>query len=600
MFEPERATATLTNTAVHRVRRPLERRLALQCALGLPLLASLSVGALLALSPTAHALELGDARVVSYLGQPLVVEIPYRTHAAERLTSACVSLVPADRGQLPAYTQITGISTRNSTITIRGSQRIRDPLVGLNLRIACSSAPHIVRSYELFVNPALVAQPRALSSSPAETTAAATVPKPAVVRRPVAQTPSARSRGNTGQPIVPGQTYSVVRGDSLSGIAARITPRNVTLWTAVDRLFAANPQAFDNGDPNQLREGASLTIPWFGNRAAPVSTPAAAEPATVPISPNTNDAGLAALAASLAAPTSAAPEPTVATPEPATATLAATAPVDANAGAPTTTAPNDKPTQSASPFVDPAAAAAPAPEVLSHDAAAGGARSTRDGASPTTAWLLGGIAIGAALVLLVLWLFAKRRPTREPSHLDAFDTAAPALATPTATTVPPASAPKAPSPLVASSPLDLDDFDVSHQYGTSSTYVEADVAYAPTDVATAELSALDHTTPPEDDPLAISSVDLDIGEALAATGIDIGEATAAVENGDTSTVTHLTAGTDPDDSSITIAEMDMLAEDYEAEFTATQQLNKDLAAAVADLKRTQSGHGSAVVPLTRR
>ena len=50
------------------------------------------------------------------------------------------------------------------------------------------------------------------------------------------------------------------------------------------------------------------------------------------------------------------------------------------------------------------------------------------------------------------------------------------------------------------------------------------------------------------------------------------------------------------DASITMAEMDILQRDYEAEFTATQQLNADLAAAVADLKRTQNSLADGVVP----
>jgi hypothetical protein len=56
-------------------------------------------------------------------------------------------------------------------------------------------------------------------------------------------------------------TYRVQPGDSLSGIASRISGRSVGIWQAVDAIFEANVEAFINNDKNLLRAGAVLAIP---------------------------------------------------------------------------------------------------------------------------------------------------------------------------------------------------------------------------------------------------------------------------------------------------------------------------------------------------
>jgi hypothetical protein len=59
-----------------------------------------SVG-LLVLTPMASvALELGEATIRSGLGQPLVVEIPYRLAGDEQLAPTCINLVPATRSTM--------------------------------------------------------------------------------------------------------------------------------------------------------------------------------------------------------------------------------------------------------------------------------------------------------------------------------------------------------------------------------------------------------------------------------------------------------------------------------------------------------------------
>ena len=502
-----------TATAANSPYKPLAERLAFERALGFNLIAGLSLAALIAVAGPARALELGDARVTSALGQKLSVEIPYRVHASESLPSACVSLVGGGNSQLPAYTQIDGISTRNGMIAIAGSRRVLEPLIGLNIRIACSSAPHIVRSYELFVDPAGAAPPPLRQPQPAATRRTAT-PPPAP--RSVRPRPSAVVAGT---PIVPGQAYTVVRGDTLSAIAARIERRDTDLWTAVEQIFAANPTAFDRGSRDLLREGATLEIPLFGATSTPPAT-AAVTPA--PAADPAADLALAALAASLAE---------TGTAEPAAPVETAAPPADDARAQATPATPT--PVASDSPFVDGAQTASPPAEIVS--AGSGSAPTvTTVPETRTPGWLVALVSVLAGTVLLLLWLLAKRTP------------AARAARTPAAPRKPVATAAvatgDAAAAVAASARTDntreepaLDEFDVSHQFGAGASE-QPDVEFV-TAAPTAQ-SALDPATPDEEDPLAISSVDLDIGEALIATGIDIGSASPTHSSGDTSTLTH--------------------------------------------------------------
>ena len=50
-------------------------------------------------------------------------------------------------------------------------------------------------------------------------------------------------------------------GDTLSTSSRRIEGAAVGLWPAVDLVFAANPDAFIDNDPNKLKAGSWFTIP---------------------------------------------------------------------------------------------------------------------------------------------------------------------------------------------------------------------------------------------------------------------------------------------------------------------------------------------------
>jgi hypothetical protein len=235
----------------------------------LPLVA---LGGSLAAAP-AGALELGELTVESNLGQPLRASIAYALAPSEMLSDTCVS-VSAGRstGGLPGIGRNT-VSITERAIVITGADAIREPMLGTRVTINCPYTPNLSREYMLFVDPAGVAAAQATTAAPP---AARPEAEPRAVPAPVVAT---RSQA-VDTPIGQASRYQVQPGDTLSEIVRRIENRSISLWPAVNAVFAANPDAFIDNDPNKLKAGSWLTIPSFDGTAPVVAAaePASAEP----------------------------------------------------------------------------------------------------------------------------------------------------------------------------------------------------------------------------------------------------------------------------------------------------------------------------------
>jgi len=233
------------------------------------------------------ALELGEIRLDSALGQPLRASIAYALNPAEQLNQYCIYLRPGVPGSgIPAISNAR-ITVTDSAILIAGMLPVREPMVSIQVAVDCPYTPHLRREYTLMINPA-------------EPFAVAQAPVPAATNSNIANTVSGRETGvqttsptaRTAPPILvpvprPGSatatgiasavstrtTYEVMPGDTLSTIVARIEDRSIALWPAVEKIFAANPRAFIDNDPNRLMAGYELVIPDL-NGSAPVSEPA--------------------------------------------------------------------------------------------------------------------------------------------------------------------------------------------------------------------------------------------------------------------------------------------------------------------------------------
>lgn len=590
-------TLRSSQTPASKPKRFALQRLHVACAVGL-----------LALAPApSFALELGEAALRSGLGETLVVHIPYRLAPAEQLTPACVSLAAPRTGDaLPAYSRASRIAITPTHIEIVGATRVVEPLIGLTVEVRCEATPHFLRTFELFVDlpapaPAILsggvrfAERRSdvaaeLTSSDTNRRPAAAAPPPATtVAAPVAapapraEAP-ARARGQAGGPVAQGETYVVVRGDTLSGIAARIADRPGTIRETADAIFAANPDAFARGNPDRLEAGRSLSIP--------ILTPAPAARPTITATPPSPAEQAPSAATIFPSPE---PEPVpaaelVSLPAEPTAEVAATdavvPPVAEEAPA------------AASASVEPSPPAVELPPDVAPESADVAA------VERVSPWLTALLALGVAFALSGAWLLVRRRKPEAPD-----EEVVVVRSSPPRRLVDPLAGLDVVEGQLARSDASPDPASTSRQ--------RADATREAARVAPAE----------EQDSFALAigptdSVDIDVGtpvtpdervdwfgdrsDAVAAT-VATGEALDATatarmpepsvaadaepkphERGAESSV----ATAEDEQHTLTIVELEMLRQDYEAEHTMTQQANKALRDALADLKATQAGHAA--------
>ena len=235
----------------------------------LNLLPLVALGGGLAATPAA-ALELGDVTVQSSLGQPLRASIAYALAPNEMLSSTCVSVSTGQStGGLPGIGNST-VNITERSIIITGKTSVSEPMVGARVTINCPYTPNLSREYMLFVDPAPVAESLRVKAPVLSPEAAPVVT--------AAARPAIRTTVNSA-PIGQSSAYQVQPGDTLSDIVRRIENRSMKLWPAVNAIFAANPDAFIDNDPNRIKAGAWLTIPSLDGTAPVVKAPTKAREA---------------------------------------------------------------------------------------------------------------------------------------------------------------------------------------------------------------------------------------------------------------------------------------------------------------------------------
>jgi hypothetical protein len=239
---------------------------------GIP--AIIAVGSSLAALP-ASALELGEMTVQSRLGQPLRASVAFALAPNEQLSDYCVTMRPGPSvSGLPGVGAAT-VSVANGVIMLTGRTPVREPMVSAHVVVNCPYSANLSREYMLFIDPLISTQSTTatLQTTPqAEPIAIA----PTAIERPVMAVAAEPAQKDIGTAT----SYQVQAGESLSMIAQRIENRSVGLWPAVNAIFAANPDAFMNNDPNQLKAGSWLSIPDFDGSVAIVAKP---EPIAVPV-----------------------------------------------------------------------------------------------------------------------------------------------------------------------------------------------------------------------------------------------------------------------------------------------------------------------------
>lgn len=233
--------------------------------------ALVAVGGSLVAVPVS-AVELGPVKVHSNIGQPLRASIAYALGPNEAISDTCVTLPRVmDTGGVPAVNGASMI-VADGVIAITGSSIVREPMMTMRVNISCPYTAQLTREYMLFIDPPGTA------AAAIEAPVAARVATQPQLAPPRAAPVAARRQVNVDP--IGASRYQVGRGDTLSGIAQRIENRTMALWPAVDTIFAANPDAFLDNNPNKLKAGSWLTIPNLA-ADAPATVAAVTAPAVV-------------------------------------------------------------------------------------------------------------------------------------------------------------------------------------------------------------------------------------------------------------------------------------------------------------------------------
>lgn len=253
-------------------------------------LTCLSAALLALVSSSAMALGLGDIRVLSKPGQPLLAEIPVISadpSELENLRVALASPVTFERVglQRPAglVSELQFELTRNAqgraVVRVTSQTPVETPSLSFLVEADWGQG-RLVREYSALVDapasalavaePEIVAPAGVLSDTivrdaPA---AAATTPEPAPVTAaaaPAAPRPRAASPAPAPAPapgLAADGSVTVQRGQTLSQIAGSLARGNqISRDRAMIALLRANPEAFIRGNVNLLKQGAVLRMP---------------------------------------------------------------------------------------------------------------------------------------------------------------------------------------------------------------------------------------------------------------------------------------------------------------------------------------------------
>ena len=204
------------------------------------------------ISGIVQAVTLGQARVNSFLNQPLDAEIAVigladGQHQDLRLRIA--NQEHFDRLGISYQRFLSGLSFDvvqsggQWIVRARSSKPISETFIDFPLQMTWPGG-QMIKQYTLLLDP-----PRRIQ--PARTARAARTAQtaPPVQQRRAPTTPGPQSYG------------PVQRGETLWPIAQKLKPRGITTQQMAMALLRANPQAFIDGNVNKLRAGVTLAVP---------------------------------------------------------------------------------------------------------------------------------------------------------------------------------------------------------------------------------------------------------------------------------------------------------------------------------------------------
>jgi len=252
----------------------------------LPLLIALSLG-----STQLLAVDFGQVRVMSSLGQPLRAEIPVRGATPAELKSLTAELASADeydragisggRTRVPLDFSVVSAAGRHF-IRITSTAPVDDPYLDLLLDVN-TAAGRSVHEFAILLDPPAASESAvAGGADQAAAHAPAAAREAAAAATPPAAAPAVPAAAATGRPagagaVAKGMYGPVERGQTLSGIAQQTLPAGVDVNQMLLAIKQANPDAFYRDNINTLKSGVVLRVPSAADAQAMTVAAAMAE-----------------------------------------------------------------------------------------------------------------------------------------------------------------------------------------------------------------------------------------------------------------------------------------------------------------------------------
>ena len=208
-----------------------------------------AIAAAAAAASPALGVTLGEARVVSALGEPLDIRIPVATAQGEAIEGACFTLAREAVLDAPRLaTARLGLerSAQGATLRLRSSAPIEEPAFAFAIRVACPGAGgESRREYSVLLDPPRGAA-RAMASPP---------PPPA----PSATAPAAPVSSTIANAVA---TLVARIGDTLESIAHAIFPSNRAAKNAyIAALRESNPPLAKLADTDPIPVDTPIALP---------------------------------------------------------------------------------------------------------------------------------------------------------------------------------------------------------------------------------------------------------------------------------------------------------------------------------------------------